>query len=109
MVTRARARHWTDPLNDQWSQKTEPAEPIHTSKPQHTCPEPAEFSLFQKHFSVEQLARAWGMSNDFVRRLFLREPDVVVFYHSRPGRRVYRTLRIPKVVAQRVYGRMKRT
>jgi len=42
------------------------------------------------------------MSDDFVRRLFLHEPDVVIFHHHRPGRRVYRTLRIPESVAQRL-------
>jgi hypothetical protein len=67
-----------------------------------TSPEPA----FERHFSVEELAELWGMSDDFVRRLFLNEPDVVVFCHPRPGRRVYRTLRIPESVAARVHRRM---
>jgi hypothetical protein len=50
----------------------------------------------------------WGMSGDFVRRLFLHEPGVVIFHHQRPGRRVYRTLRIPESVAQRVHARLRR-
>ena len=60
---------------------------------------------FERHFTVDQLAELWNMSDDFVRRLFLHEPGVVVFYHHRPGRRVYRTLRIPESVAQRVHTR----
>lgn len=48
----------------------------------------------------------WGVSDDFVRRLFLHEPGVVVFHHQRPGKRVYRTLRIPESVAVRVHRRM---
>ncbi len=63
---------------------------------------------FERHLSVEELATLWSMSNNFVRQLFLNEPDVVVFYHSRPGRRVYRTLRIPESVAARVHRRMTR-
>jgi hypothetical protein len=64
---------------------------------------------FERHYSVDQLAALWGMSDDFVRRLFLHEPGVVVFYHHRPGRRVYRTLRIPASVVQRVHIRLTRS
>jgi transcriptional regulator GlxA family with amidase domain len=64
---------------------------------------------FERHFSVDELAALWGMSDDFVRRLFLHESGVVVFFHYRPGRRVYRTLRIPESVAQRVHRRMQKT
>ena len=63
---------------------------------------------FERHFSVDELSALWGMSDDFVRHLFLHEPDVVIFYHRRPGRRVYRTLRIPESVALRVHRRMQR-
>jgi hypothetical protein len=48
------------------------------------------------------------MSDDFVRRLFLHESGVVIFYHHRPGRRVYRTLRIPESVALRVHTRLRK-
>lgn len=63
-------------------------------------------TAFERHFSVEELAELWKMSDDFVRRLFLKEPGVVVFWRQRPGRRVYRTLRIPASVALRVHRRM---
>ena len=66
-------------------------------------------TTFERHFSVEELSELWGMSDDFVRRLFLREHGVVVFFHHRPGRRTYRTLRIPESVALRVHRRMTRT
>jgi hypothetical protein len=64
-------------------------------------------ATFERHFSVDELAELWGMSDDFVRRLFLHEPGVVIFRHPRPGRRVYRTLRIPESVAQRVHTRLR--
>jgi hypothetical protein len=63
-------------------------------------------ATFEQHYSVAQLAKLWGLSDDFVRRLFLDEPDVVVFFKHRPGRRTYRTFRVPESVAQRVHRRM---
>jgi transcriptional regulator GlxA family with amidase domain len=69
---------------------------------------PPDTAAFERHFSVEELAELWGMSDDFVRRLFLSEPGVVVFHNARPGRRVYRTLRIPTSAAERVHRRMAR-
>lgn len=65
-------------------------------------------TTFERHYSVEEICELWQMSDDWVRRTFLREPGVVVFYHQRPGRRVYRTLRIPQSVAERVHRRMRR-
>jgi hypothetical protein len=67
---------------------------------------PSEIT-FERHFSVEELSALWGMSDDFIRRLFLHEPGAVVFCRHRPGRRVYRTLRIPESVALRVHLRMR--
>lgn len=69
-------------------------------------PEIASHAAFEEHLSVEDLSKRWGMSQDFVRRLFMDEPGVVVFHNPRPGRRVYRTLRIPTSVAARVYRRL---
>ena len=60
----------------------------------------------EPHYSAEQLAEAWGMSIDFVRKLFRHEPGVVVFCNPRPGRRVYRTVRVPASVAERVRKRL---
>ena len=68
----------------------------------------AEGAAFERHYSVEELTELWGMSNDFVRRLFLQEPGVVVFWRQQPGKRVYRTIRIPASVALRVHRRMSR-
>ena len=66
----------------------------------------ADEVTFERHLSVEELAALWGMSEDFVRRLFVKEPGVVVFFNHQPGKRVYRTLRIPESIALRVHRRM---
>lgn len=69
---------------------------------------PVQETTFERHYSVDELAELWGMSDDFVRRLFLHEPDVVVFFKPRPGKRTYRILRVPESVAERVHRRMRR-
>jgi transcriptional regulator GlxA family with amidase domain len=69
---------------------------------------PTQETTFERHYSVDEVAELWGMSDDFVRRLFLNEPGVVVFFKHRPGRRTYRTLRIPESVAQRVHRKMRK-
>jgi hypothetical protein len=66
----------------------------------------AQETTFERHYAVEELASIWGVSDDFVRRLFLHEPGVVVFFKYRPGKRTYRTMRIPESVARRVHRRM---
>ena len=67
---------------------------------------PSQETTFERHYSVDELASIWGVSDDFVRRLFRREPGVVVFFKYRPGKRTYRVLRIPESVARRVHHRM---
>ena len=71
-----------------------------------TDPETPPRPTFERHYSVEEIAQIWNVSTEFVRRLFVREPGVVVFWRQQPGRRVYRTLRIPQSVAERVHRRM---
>ena len=44
-------------------------------------------TTFERHYSVDELASVWGVSDDFVRRLFLHEPGVVMFFKHRPGKR----------------------
>ena len=76
------------------------------NKRDEDAPEERTQAAFERHYSVEELAKMWHVSDEFVRRLFLREPGVVVFWRQRPGRRVYRTIRIPESVAARVHRRM---
>lgn len=66
----------------------------------------AQETTFERHYSIDELASIWGVSDDFVRRLFLHEPGVVVFFKHRPGKRTYRTVRIPESVARRVHRRL---
>jgi hypothetical protein len=62
----------------------------------------------EPHFTLAQVAEAWGVSTDTVRRMFQDEPGVLVIEPAptRYSRRRYRTLRIPASVAERVHRRM---
>lgn len=69
-------------------------------------PGPVGVSL-ERHFSPDQIGEMWGLSTDSVRRIFEREPGVLIIERdpSHKARR-YRTLRIPQSVAERVHRRM---
>lgn len=57
--------------------------------------------------SVAEVAREWGFSDDIIRRLFDKEPGVLILEgEPKTSRRAYRTLRIPRSVERRVYKRL---
>jgi len=63
--------------------------------------------LFEKHFSPCELAELWSLSEDTIRRMFEREPGVLIFENpERNPHRRRRTLRIAQSVAERVYSRL---
>jgi hypothetical protein len=69
--------------------------------------EPPGTTLFEQHFSPDELAEIWKLSKDTVRRMFEHEPDVLIFENpERCSDRRRRTMRIPKSVAERVYRRL---
>jgi hypothetical protein len=59
----------------------------------------------ERHFTIAQISKMWALSEDAVRRLFRREPGVLVFGDTNPRRRKrrYVTLRIPQSVLERVH------
>lgn len=61
----------------------------------------------ERHLTVDEIAKAWHLSRDAVRRIFDREPGVLVMEnYPAYGKRRYRTLRVPVSVAERVHRRM---
>ena len=64
----------------------------------------------EEHFSVKEIAEKWKLSVDAVRRLFEKEPGVLVLEDGSRARhkRKYTTLRIPESVIERVYRRLSR-
>lgn len=62
----------------------------------------------ERNYSPDEIATAWGLSRDTVRRLFLREPGVLILAGTPKqfGKRPYRTIRVPQSVVTRVHQRM---
>ena len=65
--------------------------------------------IHEQCLTVGDVADRLKVNQETVRRLFMNEPDVLVIYRHRKGRRQYRTLRIPERVFQRVVTRLTRT
>jgi hypothetical protein len=63
-------------------------------------------SVIERHYSPDELGKLWNLSTDTVRRLFEREPGVLIIEQSKTRARRYRTLRIPESVAIRVHRRL---
>jgi hypothetical protein len=64
-----------------------------------------------QHYTVAEIANLWKLSEESVRKLFEKEPDVLVFGNQKPrfGRRRYLTFRIPEFVVERVHRRLSRS
>src|SRR2546425_298246 len=69
--------------------------------------EPPSATFTERHYTVAEIASMWNLAPDTVRRMFEREPGVLVLGDADggKGKRRYTTLRIPESVAQRVYRR----
>ena len=66
----------------------------------------AQIQLDERCLTVTEVAERLKVKPDTVRRLFMNEPGVIVIGFPRKGKRVYRTLRIPASVYQRVVTRL---
>lgn len=64
--------------------------------------------FMERHYTVGELAKAWGVARTTVRLWFLDEPGVIRYGAAKlkKGRgRVYVSMRVPESVARRVYKR----
>jgi hypothetical protein len=69
--------------------------------------DPVRAHLEQRHYTVAEIGAILHLSDDAIRKLFEREPGVIVIGDSAPrGKRRYTTLRIPQSVWERVYRRL---
>lgn len=61
----------------------------------------------EKHYSVTEIAKLWGLSENTIRRMFTGEPGVVEWGGEETRfKRAYKTMRIPESVLQRVHRRL---
>ena len=63
----------------------------------------------ERHYSIQELAALWNLSEKTVRKLFENEPGVIeVGSGESRFKRTYVTRRIPESVAQRVHRRLQK-
>jgi AraC-like DNA-binding protein len=64
-------------------------------------------SAFEQHYTVQEIAEQWHLSEKVVRNLFRDELGVIkIDSPERRFKRGYCTLRIPESVVQRVHARL---
>ena len=61
-----------------------------------------------EYLTIAEVAERLKLNHETARRLFMNEPGVVVICSPKKGKRVYRTLRIPVAVYDRVVTRLTR-
>jgi hypothetical protein len=65
---------------------------------------PTDATAFEKHYRIGDLARMWSVGRETIRKLIMREPDVI---RIRMGRnKKHTTYSIPESVAIRVHNRL---
>ena len=65
-----------------------------------------EFQVDDQFLTVAEIAERLKVKHDTVRRLFIHEPGVVIIRFPRKGKRLYRTVRVPVRVYERVVTRL---
>lgn len=61
----------------------------------------------ERHFTVQEIAKLWKLSETMVRDLFREEPGVLRAERPRTRfKRGYTTIRVPETVLRRVHARM---
>jgi hypothetical protein len=66
-------------------------------------------SAFENHYTVQEVAEKWHLSEKAVRSLFRDEPGVIKIEAPETRfKRGYCTLRVPESVVQRVHARLGR-
>jgi hypothetical protein len=83
-------------------------------KPMGSYTSGSEFALsdpaLERHYSVIEVAKLWGLSENTIRRMFTGEPGVVEWGGEESRfKRAYKTMRIPESVVQRVHRRLAKT
>ena len=63
----------------------------------------------ERHYSIMEIAKLWGLSTQTVTKYFIDEPGVLKHSNTPTRkRRTYTTLRVPESVLIRVHTRLKR-
>jgi hypothetical protein len=57
----------------------------------------------QPHYTIQEVSVLKKLSEDTIRRWARRQPDVLIYQDPKPGKRPYRTYRIPASALLRLY------
>jgi hypothetical protein len=62
-------------------------------------------AAFEQHYKISELAKKWGYSEPTIRPWFEDEPDCLVDeYPETMHKRRYKSIRVPRSTAERVYA-----
>ena len=65
-------------------------------------------SALERHYTVQEIAKLWQLSQDTVRKIFTEVPGVLKVGHGeRLRRRGYFTIRVPESVLQQVHSKLR--
>ena len=71
---------------------------------------PSADSSLERHYSVIEISKLWGLSENTIRRMFNGEPGVVEWGSEEARfKRAYKTMRRPESVLHRVHRRLVKT
>jgi hypothetical protein len=93
---------------------SEPArKPAESSHVLHAISSPSPLASIElaneKHYSVIEIANLWALSEKTVRKIFEREPGVILWGTAETShKRGYRTLRVPETILHRVHRKLRR-
>ncbi len=77
--------------------------------PQSVSEQGLSDKAIEKHYSVEEIGELWALSPRTVRRMFEKEPGIIVFGNTGSmKKRRYVTLRVPESVLVRVHRRLRK-
>ena len=63
----------------------------------------------ERHYSIIEISKLWGLSEKTVRRIFDGEPGVIHWGSEETlHKRGYRTLRVPETVLHRVHRKLRK-
>jgi transcriptional regulator GlxA family with amidase domain len=80
-----------------------------SSTPETLSDQSVNDKAVERHYSAEEIGRLWGLSPRTVRRMFEKEPGILVFGNmGSMKKRRYLTLRIPESVLVRVHRRLRK-
>ena len=85
-----------------------PPESVQVVGPSGELPVPTDLAN-ERHYSIIEISKLWGLSEKTVRRIFEGEPGVIHWgSRERLHKRGYHTLRVPETVLHRVHRKLRK-